>query len=50
MADLTAQTTFQIQEPADEYEETLDLVLLPANEGIDSLRETALSALMPCRR
>ena len=33
MADLEAQTTFTITDPPAEYEETLDLILLPENAG-----------------
>ncbi len=39
MPDLTAQTTFQILEPAEAFEETLDLVLLAENAGANVLRE-----------
>jgi hypothetical protein len=39
MPDLTAQTTFQIEEPIEAFEETLDLVLLPENAGVNALRE-----------
>ncbi|MDD2900828.1 MAG: hypothetical protein PHU44_00165 [Syntrophales bacterium] len=39
MAELTAQTTFTIQEPPEIYQETVDLVLLPENAGSLALRE-----------
>ena len=39
MAELTAQTTFSIQEPPEFYQETADLVLLPENAGSLALRE-----------
>ena len=49
MADLTAQTTFEILEPTEVFEETLDLVLLPENTGVNALRELhyPLNALPP---
>lgn len=39
MADLTSQTTFDILEPTETFEETLDLVLLPENTGVNVRRE-----------
>jgi hypothetical protein len=39
MAELTAETTFTIQNPQEEFVETVDLVLLPENTGTDALRE-----------
>jgi hypothetical protein len=49
MADLTAQTTFQVGEPQEVLTETLDLTLLPENTGINALRELhyPLNALPP---
>jgi len=39
MMELTAQTAFTVQEAAQEYVETVDLVLLPENAGSNALRE-----------
>jgi hypothetical protein len=49
MADLTAQTTFQVQEPIEVLTETLDLALLPENAGVNVRRELhyPLNALPP---
>ncbi len=39
MTVLTSQTTFTVQNPATEYVETVDLVLLPENAGSNAARE-----------
>jgi len=39
MAELTSQTTFEVQEPIETFEETADLILLPENTGTEASRE-----------
>jgi hypothetical protein len=37
--ELTAETSFQVLEPAETFEDELDLVLLPNNTGVYAMRE-----------
>jgi hypothetical protein len=39
MADLTSETTFQIQQPTEIFEDYADLILLPENAGENAVRE-----------
>jgi hypothetical protein len=47
MPTLTAQTTFQIQESAEVFEETADLILLPENVGSNARRELRYPNISP---